>query len=240
MGQVQVYFLAWGSHFSTKSLRLHLPRPASHSHQLCWEVTQSPPAVRLPIADDKGFTAGFQQWQGPHAGASQSWLPLGWAETCSVGIKRHPLLCGMAPPLRVRETQGLTGNRQTSKHGAGNFQCPVAGLRAVDPPEQEPNGPRCVLTQTIPALRTHQALPALRWEPGPPAFCGWAVPQLNLVPLARFTGALKPLSLGAPAVAQWVMNLTRIHEDTESIPGLAQGVNIWCCHELWCRSQLQL
>ena len=35
-------------------------------------------------------------------------------------------------------------------------------------------------------------------------------------------------------------NLTRIHEVGGSIPGLAQWLRLWCCHELWCRSQTRL
>ena len=34
--------------------------------------------------------------------------------------------------------------------------------------------------------------------------------------------------------------LTSIHEDTNSIPGLTQGLRIPHCHELWCRSQTEL
>ena len=35
------------------------------------------------------------------------------------------------------------------------------------------------------------------------------------------------------------MNLTRNHEVKGLIPGLAQWVKDLCCHELWCKLQMQ-
>ena len=41
-------------------------------------------------------------------------------------------------------------------------------------------------------------------------------------------------------MAQWDKNLTSVHEDEVSIPGLLSGLRIWCCLKLQHRSQMQL
>ena len=46
--------------------------------------------------------------------------------------------------------------------------------------------------------------------------------------------------LGVPTAVQQVTNQTSIHEDAGSILASLSGSGIWHCHELWCRSQMQL
>ena len=41
-------------------------------------------------------------------------------------------------------------------------------------------------------------------------------------------------------MAQWLTNSTRNHEVAGSIPGIARGLRIQSCRELWCRSQTRL
>ena len=45
---------------------------------------------------------------------------------------------------------------------------------------------------------------------------------------------------GIPVVAQWLTNLTRNHEIVGLVPGLASGLRIRRCRELWYRLQMWL
>ena len=41
-------------------------------------------------------------------------------------------------------------------------------------------------------------------------------------------------------MAQWLVNPTRNHEVAGLIPGLAHGLRLRRCREMWCRSQTRL
>ena len=53
---------------------------------------------------------------------------------------------------------------------------------------------------------------------------GWIVLQSFTLTLPTWRKGPRKLNLGSPVVAQGLTNPTRIHEDTGSIPGLAQWV----------------
>ena len=59
--------------------------------------------------------------------------------------------------------------------------------------------------------------------------------------LCRFSGwSCITHTPGVLIVAQWLTNLTRIHEDEGLIPASLSGLRILRCHELWCRLQMWL
>ena len=47
---------------------------------------------------------------------------------------------------------------------------------------------------------------------------------------------IKSLQIGVPIVAQWLTNPTSVHEDTTSVPDLAQWFKDLALLRLWCRA----
>ena len=57
--------------------------------------------------------------------------------------------------------------------------------------------------------------------------------------LAQPCSAYENVAAGSSCRGSAVTNPTSIHEDTSSIPGLAQRIRIQCWHEVWCGSQMR-
>ena len=67
--------------------------------------------------------------------------------------------------------------------------------------------------------------------------------QSDSFPLSRNGNSLTLIYIcvfGVSVLAQWLTNLTSIHEVAGSIPGPAPWINDQRCHELWYRSQMWL
>ena len=56
----------------------------------------------------------------------------------------------------------------------------------------------------------------------------------------RFSDTVKSLEPGVPVMAQRLTKQASIHGDAGLILTLLRGLRIWCCCELWRRSQMCL